>query len=216
MFESAVVQLLRPLLDYDDMRTNSIEEAVWNHAQRGLFFLDEHYRTQYTCRYQPVMQMFALLHLTDVIARFFPGGVEDSSKDGPEAIRFGFDALTQSRAGFPVAGPLQEMLRKTAIECAIRLPRDPLDIAGGSRRASNTQIYRMDDLVDACTRPSYVQPIDEIHARYSLSFHADWAAEAGAFGFQDLSSGSRALRVPSAEERGAQSLMQIRNLLNNN
>jgi hypothetical protein len=208
-----VIQLLRPLLDFEDLRAVSIEEAVWSHAQRGLLYLDEYYRAQYTCRYQPVMQMFALLHLTDVIARFFPGGMEGSSKDGPEAIHFGFEVLAESRVGFPVAGPLQEMLRKTANECSIRLPGDGDEFAGITRRRFNTQVYLIDDLVNACTRPSYVQPIHEIHGMYSITFTKEWAAESPSYGFHEPMSGAPRM-APSAEEKGAQSLMQIRNLLN--
>jgi hypothetical protein len=161
------------------------------------------------------MQMFAILHLADLVARFFPGGIEGGSKDGPEAIQFGLEALMQSRAGFPVAGPLQEMLQKTAKECSIRRPISPSDIIAAPALPPRA-IYRIDDLIDACTRPSYTQPIEEIHSRYLPSISADWVAEGAALGFLEPGSGARRLRVPSAEERGAQSLMQIRNLLNTN
>jgi len=214
LYSNAVIHLLRPLLDFEGFPTSLVEETIWNHAQQGLFLLDEHYRTQYTCRYQPVLQMFAVLHLADIIARFFPGGIEGRSKDGPEAIQFGMEALMQSRAGFPIAGPLQEMLRRTANECSIRLPRNLSEIMAAPTPPK--QIYRMDDLIDACTRPSYIQPVDAIHLRYLPSLSADWAAEGASLGFLEPGSGSRRLRVTSAEERGAQSLMQIRNLLNTN
>lgn len=190
-----------------------VEETIWNHAQHGLFLLDEHYRTQYSCRYQPVMQMFAVLHLSDTIARFFPGGIEGRSKDGPEAIQFGMEVLMQSGAGFPVAGPLQEMLRRSAEECSIRLPRNLTDLLISPKPQ---QVYRIDDLIDACTRPTYTQPIDELIPKYVPSFSSDWAVEGASFGIHEPASGTRRLRVPSAEERGAQNLMHIRNLLNTN
>jgi len=189
-----------------------VEETIWTHAQEGLFLLDQHYRTQYTCRYQPVLQMFAVLHLSDVVARFFPGGMENGSKDGPEAIYFGIEVLMQSRAGFPVAGPLQEMLRKTANDCSIRLPRNLSKLMPPLRPPQ--QRYRLDDLIDACTRPTYSQPVKEIHRRYDSSFSSEWASEGTSFGFLASASGPSRLKVPSAEERGAQSLMQIHNLLN--
>jgi hypothetical protein len=200
------------LLDFDGFPSVLVEEILWNHAQEGLFLLDEHYRTQYTCRYQPVLQMFSILHLADVIARFFPGGIEGGSKDGPEAIQIGLETLMQSRSGFPVAGPLQEMLRRTAAECSIRLPRNMVDLMVSPRPPK--QIYRTDDLIDACTRRTYTQPVAEIHSKYIPSFSADWVIDGASFGFQEPVSGARRLRVPSAEERGAQSLMQISNLLN--
>ncbi len=205
------MQLLRPLLDLKNFPSASVEEVIWNHAQRGLFLLDAHYRTQYTCRYQPVLQMFAVLHLTDLIARFFPGGIEGNSKDGPEAIQFGLEALMQSRAGFPIAEPLQELLRKTTNECGIRLPKNVMD----SFAPPPKRMYLMDDFIDACTRPTYTQPTSEIQSKYVPSFVSDWASEGAAFGFAELTGASK-IGGTSAEQSGAQSLMQIRNLLNTN
>ncbi|PBP20368.1 hypothetical protein BUE80_DR008851 [Diplocarpon rosae] len=124
----------------------------------------------YSFRYQPVLQMLAALQLIDVVARFFPGGAEGGSKDGPEAIYFGMELLMQSRVSFPVA----------------------------------------------CTRATYVHPIAKAHSKYGPSFSADWAVECSAYGFSESTTSAQRLRFPSAEERGAQSLMQIRNLLNTN
>lgn len=176
--------------------------------------MDEHYRNQYTCRYEPVLQMFAVLHLSDVVARFFPGGVDGGGKDGPEALQFGLEALMQSRIGFPIANTLQEMLRRTAHQCSIRLPRHQVELMAPLR--SPKQTFRIDDFIDACTRPSYSQPVVEIHQRYLPSFSAEWITDSISFGFSRQLSGPGGLRVPSAEERGAQSLMQIRNVLNTN
>ena len=158
--------------------------------------------------------MFAVLHLCDIIARFFPSSIEGSSKDGPEAIQFGMEVLMQSRIGFPVAGPLQEMLRRAANECNVGLPRNLNELMVAPRPPH--QIYRLDDLIDACTRPTYVQPVKGIHSRYLPSFSTDWVSDAASFDLREPASGARRLRVSSAEERGAQSLMQIRNLLNTN
>jgi hypothetical protein len=209
-----MVQLLRPLLDLDGFPSPLVEQTIWYHAQRGLFLLDKHYRTQYTCRYQPVLQMFAVLHLTDVIARFFSGSVDAPAKDGPEAIQIGTEVLMQSRAGFAVAGPLQEMLRRTANECSIRLPRNLNELT--VTPPPPKQVYQMDDLVDACTRPTYVQPIDQIHKRYLSTFSMDWTLYGATYGFLEPASDVKGLRFLPDEERGAQNFMQIRNLLNTN
>jgi hypothetical protein len=156
--------------------------------------------------------MFAVLHLTDVIARFFPDGTGGSNKNGPEAIQFGLEVLREFQAGLPVAGPLQEMLRKTAIECGIRLAGnlDELMVP----RPPNKDVYRIDDLIDVCTRPRYVQPVEEIRSRYIPSFSADWASHSASFGFYERPPGTSRMRLSSTEERGARNLMQIRNLLN--
>ncbi|TVY91214.1 Nitrogen assimilation transcription factor [Lachnellula willkommii] len=212
LFKNSIIQLLRPLLDFEGFPTAFVEEIIWTHAQQGLYLIDQHYRTQYTCRYQPLSQMFSILHLTDLIARFFPGGMESGTKDGPEAIRFAMEALMQSRAGCPVAAPLQELLRRIANECSIPLPPNLDEIMPPPRKPQH--IYRLDDFIDACTRKTYTQPVEEIHARYAPSFSADWVIEGPAYGF--LASGPSRLKVPSAEERGGQSLMHIHNLLNTN
>lgn len=212
LYSNSVVQLLRPLLELDGFPTLLLEEVVWKHAQQGLSFLNEHYRTQYTCRYQPVLQMFGILHLVDVIARFFPGGAEGSGKDGPEAIQFGLEALFESRSGCSIPSPLQEMLRRTAQECFIRLPPNTSELIISPLKNNS---YYMDDMIDACTRPSYVQPISEINSRFTQSFSTEWATQAPSLGFREPTTSNRRLRKPpSAEERGAQNLMQIRNLLN--
>lgn len=163
-----MIQLLRPLLDFESFRSVAVEEVIWNHAQQGLFLMDQHYRTQYTCRYQPVLQMFAILHLCDVVTRFFPGKVNSTSKDGPEAMQFGMEALTQSRAGFPIAGPFQELLLRTAKECSVCLPSDLMALPGPPK-----MVYMMDDFIDACTRLTYGQPIEDIHLKYQPTFAID-------------------------------------------
>ncbi|EPE31271.1 hypothetical protein GLAREA_12574 [Glarea lozoyensis ATCC 20868] len=216
LYASSVTHLLRPLLELPGFSNSSVRAVLWHHAQRGLHVLDEKYKTAYTCRYQPVLQMFSVLHLTGVIAQHFPGGVsgvgtEGSGTDGPEAIHLGIEALGQSRNGFPVAGPFQEMLRRTAAqENLLIMPPSP----------ALKRIYRIDDFLDACTRPTYLQPFAEIHTRFHPSLKSQWVAEAATFRFID-SILSATNRVPSAEERGAQSLldmsgMSIRNLLNSN
>ncbi|KAH6699924.1 hypothetical protein BKA61DRAFT_212174 [Leptodontidium sp. MPI-SDFR-AT-0119] len=157
--------------------------------------------------------MFAVLYLTDIIARFFPGGMEGGGKDGFEAVQFGMEVLTQSRVGFPIASTLQEMLRRTSNECSIRLSWNPTEFMAIPRPL---KVYRMDDFLDACTRPTYTQPIDQIHLKYVPSFSSEWAIEGSAFGFLEPSPGTRSLGVSLAKERDAQSLLQIRNLLNTN
>lgn len=173
--------------------------------------LDQHYRTQYTCRYQPVFQMFAILHFCDVIARFFPEKVNSSSKDGAEAIQFGMEVLMQSYAGFPIAGTFQELLRRTALNCSVPLPKNWAELMTPTRLPMPK--YRADDFIDACTRLSYSQPIADIEIRFEPQFSANWDIQSPSQGFKDY---GQTLRRSDAEERAAQHLMQISKLLNNN
>lgn len=167
-----MIQLLRPLRDFESFRSVAVEEVIWNHAQQGLFLMDHHYRTQYTCRYQPVLQMFVILHLCDVITRFFPDEVNSTSKDGPEAMQFSMEALTQFRAGFPIAGSFQELLLRTAKECSVCLLSDLIALPRPPKMA-----YMMDDFINAYTRPAYGQLVDDIHLKYQPTFAVDWTAE---------------------------------------
>jgi len=160
--------------------------------------------------------MFALLHLCDLIARFFPSRTDSHTKSGVDAIQFGMEALIQSSLGFQIAGPFQELLRRTAIECSIKLPQNTDDLMASQRLGQN-HAYQMDDFIDACAKISYTQPINDILPKYSPRFSAEWAAEASALGFNDPNADSRRQRAThSEEERGAQNLMQIRNLINQN
>ena len=95
-----------PLLKLDGFPSHLVEDIIWHQAQKGLVLLNEQYRVQFTCRCQPVLQMYSLLHFADVVARYFPGGNEGQWKDGPEAIKAGMEILKESVPGFPIAGIL--------------------------------------------------------------------------------------------------------------
>lgn len=211
LYSTSVVQLLRPLLNWEGFPNESLESILWEHAQEGLFLLDQHYRTQYTCRYQSVLQMFAVLHLCDVIARTYSNRGGSHIKDAPRAIRFGIECLEQSKEGFAIAGPLQELLRQTAIECSVQLPPKNDALAGTTDRQRR---YQMDDFIDACTHPTYVQPVLEIQAKFSATLVADWVAQAPAWGLLDFNTYLGKQTTKSEEEHGAQNLMHIQNLLN--
>jgi hypothetical protein len=182
---------------------------VLQHAQYGLFLLEEHYHTLDICRYQPIMQMFAILHLTDVIARFFPNVPHNHGKDGPAAVRLAIDVLAKSRPGFPVARTFLELIHKTAKDIIIPLPND-LEESFHLLHPSRSR-FLLDDTIDTCTRTTYTQPAYSIQMRFSPTISSDWVATCAAFGFRHPG-----LRQLSAEEQGAQNLMQITNLLNIN
>ncbi|KAH8804914.1 hypothetical protein F5884DRAFT_678291 [Xylogone sp. PMI_703] len=208
LYSTSMVLLLRPLLEFKELPSRIVEEVVRNHAQKGLSLLEEQYHSRYTYRYQPVLQMFSILHLCDTIARYFPNRVDGTSRDGTEVIMCGIEALTQSKIGFTVAGPLQEMLGRTAVECAIPLPRR-LDELMPSRLMG--QAYGLDDMLDACCRPTYIQPSVKIINRFHSQFSTNWASEADSYGFTVFTAEGSNIRRSGL---GAQRLLNIRNLLN--
>ena len=154
--------------------------------------------------------MFATLHLIDVIARFFPRAVGRSGELGLEAVQFGCRILIESRDKYPVAGPLYEMLQRTASECGVSLPESLNRSITANPR--DNDIFREDDLIDACTRYTYLQPVYEIHKRYSSSFCGDWIAYGASPGFKSINSLDNGMRL--IEERGTRRVMEIHNLLN--
>lgn len=164
----------------------------------------------HTGQYQPTLQMFAALHLIDVVARFFTRAGGQSGEPGLEAVEFGCRMLIESRDKCPVAGPLHEMLQRTASECGISLPESLNQLMTANFR--DTDIFREDDLIDACARHTYLQPVKEIHKKYSSSFCGDWIAYGASPGFRSINFADTRMR--SIEERGARSVMEIRNVLN--
>jgi len=211
LYSTSVILLLGPLLSLPGFPSAMIEQIVWTNAQEGLFLLDKHYRGRYSCRYQGVLQMFEIIQLCDTIFRYFPIKVDTTAMDGRDAVMFGMEALSDSRAGFPISGPLQAMLRRSALKTVGRhLGRldDVLPVQSGLE-------YSMDDFIDTYTRPTYQQPVADIRHKYEVAFIENWKSQAPALSYRPSGAEVRWHRFArSEEERGAQYLMQIRNLLN--
>lgn len=208
------MHLLRPLLVLEGFANQqAILEVIWYHAQQGLFIVMRHYLVHYTCRYQPFLQMMALLHLCDSFIRFFATKTEQTAKDAVEAVQIGLEALQQSRIGFPVAGPFQDMLCRSTLECNVRLPPNTDELLHSGRQRP---MYRVDDFIEACTRPTYVQPVRDIQTRFQSNFKYDWERLAGGYDFKvpDARARIHQQRALSVEERNAQHLMDIRNIVN--
>lgn len=191
-------------------------DVIWDYTQHALYLLDEQYRRQFTCRYQPVFQIFGILHLCDIIGKFFPTRISQGSKNGPEAVQFGLEALMHSRESFPIGGPLQDLLRRSAIEQSILLPSN-VDTLMASPNSPG-RVYRLDEYIDACTQPSYAQPVFDISRKYDAeSFASEWPTRGPALGFVRRNLEDQQKRDQrSAEERNAQNAMEIRSLLNKN
>lgn len=210
LYSTTVILLLRPLMDFEGFPHTIIHEKMWRNTQEGLFLMDVYYHSSYTCRYMPVLQMFNMLHLCDSVARFFPTKVDGFGADGAEAINLGLTILKQCRQGCPIAGTFQELLCRTSNEVGIELPNDLAEVMPSGLKTR----YSTDDILDACTRFNYTIPADLIQRRFTPDFSREWTIEGPRYGFAlpDERTTSRVNR--SDEERGAQNLMHIRNLLN--
>lgn len=139
-----------------------------DNALRGLEILDT-YRRIYTCRYQLPFQSFSLLHMCDLLIRFSP-----TQPPAADVVQFCMEVLKEStdgRGGFKICGPLQEMFRLSAVECGVPLPDDILDLMGPPSQ------YSSDDMLDAYTLLSYVQPVSRITDHLDETFAHDFPAE---------------------------------------
>ncbi|KAI9704773.1 MAG: hypothetical protein M1836_006553 [Candelina mexicana] len=166
---AALVVLFRPLLAIKKLSTGTrrhIEDVTIENAQFGVELL-KIYRTQYSCRYQPALQNFSLLHLCDILVRYGP------APTNTEAVSFCLEVLKEAaddRGGFAVCGPLQETFRQTAIECGVPLPDNIRELMGPAD-------YGFDDILDACTRHTYAQPVDQIVENVCATFDEDFSEE---------------------------------------
>ncbi|KFZ23852.1 hypothetical protein V502_01668, partial [Pseudogymnoascus sp. VKM F-4520 (FW-2644)] len=188
LYDYSIVHLLRPLLDLEGFPSMPVEEVAWTHAQHALFLLEHYYRAQYTCRHQTVLQMFAMSSICGLIARFFPTkSTKDSGvKDGPDAIALGFEILQESNISFPVAGAIQELLRREVVGSSVKLPLGhPL----ASPRSSHLT-YSYGDLMDVCTRPSYRQPFWGVREKFDKELAEDWYRQSPEYGFKSPESES--------------------------
>ncbi|KAI9824068.1 MAG: hypothetical protein M1832_002136 [Thelocarpon impressellum] len=201
-YHTAMVSLFRPLvgLGHFSRGGNADPEAfALQSAQDGLRLLEQ-YRAQYTCRYQPQLQILCLLHICDFLVRFGGPGQAQS------AAVFCLESLRESRAGFAVCGPLQEMFRRTLVECGIALTNELGDLAGADT-------FCLDEMMDACTRLSYTQPIEQVRRRLAPTLAEEWEKELMKLGNASpgsMSSGSSGRRKDGDNEK----LMQIRSILN--
>jgi hypothetical protein len=167
-YHTALVQLFRPLLHGqfftgDDQA--ELRRIVMFHARSGLEPLS-HAKRLYTSRYFLPLMAFCLLHLGDTIMSCAP-------HDPParETLKFCLETLQQARAGFPLCGPLQFLFRQRAEECGVRIPEQLKELT------ESFSSYAMDDILDACTRLTYAEPLDQIVDNIDTNIAKDWSGE---------------------------------------
>lgn len=168
IYHTAVLQHLIPLYHskyFSSADSNELRRMATYHARCGLELL-EHSRRLYTTRYQTPLLSFCILHLGDFLIRHSP-----ADPPATDVVVFCLEMLSKTSAGFAICGPLSALFRGTAKECGIPLPKDLDDRVGEPRE------YTIDDILDACTRLTYVQPIEQILRHMDRSVVDDWATE---------------------------------------
>lgn len=166
---------------------------VVKHAQQGIEIM-EHARRLYSARYLMPLLSFCAIHIGDALIRYSPHEPPDS-----DVVEFCLGLLQQASGGFAICGPLQELYRRTAYECGVQLPANIETITG---QLGN---YGMDDILDACTRLDYKQPVDQsvrhIADNVAEEWPSTWEQVVNSPGrpssAKKLSTGERPLRIKS-------------------
>ncbi|KAL8727169.1 MAG: hypothetical protein Q9166_006206 [cf. Caloplaca sp. 2 TL-2023] len=148
---------------FDGPNSQELRRLIIQHAQSGVEIL-EHCRRLYSTRYLMPLLSFCIVHLGDALIRYSP-----HDPLAANMVEFTFGLLQQASVGFPICGPLQELFRRTAIECGAKLPPHIDEIIGPFGA------YGVDDILDACTRLDYKQPTDQSVRHVDTNIGVEWA-----------------------------------------
>ncbi|KAL9002916.1 MAG: hypothetical protein Q9188_004189 [Gyalolechia gomerana] len=195
-YHVAVLQHLTPMLQsglFEGSNLQELQRMVVRHAQQGIEIM-EHARRLYSARYLMPLLSFCVIHIGDALIRYSPHEPPDS-----DVVEFCLGLLQQASGGFAICGPLQELYRRTAYECGVQLPANIETITG---QLGN---YGMDDILDACTRLDYKQPVDQsvrhIADNVAKEWPSTWEQVVNSPGrpstVKKLSTGERPLRIKS-------------------
>lgn len=153
-----------------------------------------------------------MLYLTEVLIQSSPETDKDSRKDALALIKIVTDVLTKSNGSFPVASVLMGMLQENTRRFLNPLPNELEDLF---RRNHPVSKFPLDDAINAVGSTTYVQPVEAIRKRVHPDFRSRWMMHAAA-GYPTTFHRPSTSSQPSVEETGAQNLMRILNLHNQN
>lgn len=145
-----MINILLPLLEVNDARDEFILGLAIQHAKRGVELLLQYHRI-YTAVYQTPLQLFVVVHLCDALVRY-----DRDSESTSEVIRFCLETLQDARVSYALAGPLQKMFYLAIQEYGIPLSDDI------SHLTEPLSQYGPEELLEACTRISYKQPVTQL------------------------------------------------------
>lgn len=143
---------------------DELRRMIVHHAQSGMEILD-HSRLLYSSRYHMPLLTFCTLHLGDALIRHSPREPPAST-----VVQYCLSTIKETRAGFAICGPLQELFRRTAVECGVELPKNMDDLMGPFQ-------YAVDQILDACSRLAYTQPLDQALHHILSTIADDWSYE---------------------------------------
>ena len=179
-----------------------LQSLVIRNSRRGLDLLVQYSRLYSNCYLSPV-QLFCLVHLCDAVVRY--DATDEASRTS--CIQFCLSSLQQAKAGYSLAGPLQKMFRTALSDYKIPVTDEMEHLMGTSTHLGP------EELLEACTRPSYRQPIVQILPNLVQTLGQDFMD-----GFQQhfgySPEGQSVEHKPSAVTRGKQKRVDIGTLLN--
>ena len=95
-----------------------------------------------------------MVHICEALVRYDIADPESSTT--LEIVEFCLSSLEQIRVCYPIADSLQQMFRMSLKEQGVSIPDE------FERRFAPLAQLGPDDLLDACTRPTYRQPVHQI------------------------------------------------------
>lgn len=165
----AILQHLTPLLqsrafDGPEHQENhqQILGLIIKHARAAAETIDST-RQLYSTRYLMPLIPFCVVHIGDALIRYSP-----QDPPGTQVVEFVLSVLQEASPGFSICGPLQELFRRTAVECNVELPENVEEMTG------NLGNYSIDDILDACTRLDYKQPTDQAVRHMDENIAKEW------------------------------------------
>ena len=138
------------------MECNTLESYTYlknlmnKDCTRGLDLL-KLYRLHFSYQYQSPLQLLSTVHICDTSIRF-----DRESPSTADTIRFCLESLQEAKVGYSIAGPLQQMFWISMAEYQVPIPDDLIEAIRASSECEP------EHLLDACTRPTYKQPLKQI------------------------------------------------------
>ena len=143
-----------------------LQNLTVHHAKAGIQLLIQ-YRQTYSNTYLSPLLLLCLVQICDSLVHY--DGIGDTT---PQTIEFCLTSLEEARAGYPLAGPLQKMFCDSLAEYNLALPDGLDDLISKSSRLGP------EELLDACTRATYRQPISQflpnVHETAAQEFISRW------------------------------------------
>ena len=202
-YHTALVNLLEPLLYLEETRTSTrdaIADLLVKHSKEGLSLLIR-YCELYSAEYMTPVMLFCTVQVCDAIVSH-----DCHDQSTIDTIRFCLVSLTDAKACYPIAGPLARMFANSLHDRQFDLPSDLQSFI------PEKSAYELEELLNACTRPTYRIPVSQLLPSLKPSLAEDFLEEWQRANVHDV---AMDISSPVSESSTkTQRSMQISSLLN--